>query len=85
MIGLKPCVRLLSCPARDAHHAGFQLGPYVIEAALGAGGMGEVELTRLSNPAPVRSFDITPDGKRIVFDRSRENSDIALINRAAAR
>jgi serine/threonine protein kinase/Tol biopolymer transport system component len=26
-----------------------------------------------------RTFDITPDGKRIVFDRLRQNSDIALI------
>jgi Tol biopolymer transport system component len=25
-------------------------------------------------------FDITPDGKHIVFDRSRENSDIVLID-----
>jgi hypothetical protein len=25
------------------------------------------------------TFDITPDGKAIVFDRSRENSDIVLI------
>ena len=27
-----------------------------------------------------RTFDITPDGKHIVFDRSRENSDIVLID-----
>jgi Tol biopolymer transport system component len=40
-------------------------------------------LTRLSNPAAMRTFDITPDGKRIVFDRWRENSDIVLIDLAA--
>lgn len=27
-----------------------------------------------------RTFDITPDGKQIVFDRLRENSDIVLID-----
>src|SRR4029077_10821244 len=37
-------------------------------------------LTHLSNNAAMRTFDITPDGKRIVFDRLRENSDIVLID-----
>jgi len=39
-------------------------------------------LTRLSNPAAMRSFDISPDGSRIVFDRLRENSGIVLIDLA---
>jgi eukaryotic-like serine/threonine-protein kinase len=39
-------------------------------------------LSRLSNPAAMRSFDITPDGSRIVFDRLRENSGIVLIDLA---
>jgi Tol biopolymer transport system component len=39
------------------------------------------QLTRLSNTGALRTFDVTPDGKRIVFDRSRENSDIVLIDR----
>ncbi len=39
-------------------------------------------LTRLSNPAAMRTFDITSDGRRIVFDRLRENSDILLIDLA---
>jgi Tol biopolymer transport system component len=39
-------------------------------------------LTRLSNPAAMRTFDITLDGSRIVFDRLRENSDILLIDLA---
>ena len=39
-------------------------------------------LTRLSNSADVRSFDIAHDGSRIVFDRLRENSDILLIDLA---
>jgi Tol biopolymer transport system component len=37
-------------------------------------------LTRLSNHGVVSAFDITPDGKAIVFDRLRDNSDIVLID-----
>jgi Tol biopolymer transport system component len=37
-------------------------------------------LTQLSNPATTTTFDITPDGKHIVFDRVRERSDIVLID-----
>ncbi len=41
-------------------------------------------LTRLSNlAAAMRTFDIAPDGSRIVFDRLRQNSDILLIDLAA--
>jgi Tol biopolymer transport system component len=36
-------------------------------------------LTRLEPGAEMRTFDVTPDGKRIVFDRLSENSDIVLI------
>jgi len=37
-------------------------------------------LTKLENRATMRTFDITPDGKQIVFDRVRENSDVVLID-----
>ena len=37
-------------------------------------------LTRLNNRGAMRTFDIAPDGKQIVFDRLRENSDIVLID-----
>ena len=37
-------------------------------------------LTRLSDRGEIHTFDITPDGQSIVFDRSRENSDIVLID-----
>jgi len=37
------------------------------------------QLTRLSNHGGLRTFDITPDGKQIVFDRTRDNSDVVLI------
>jgi Tol biopolymer transport system component len=38
------------------------------------------QLTRFSDQGHLTTFDITPDGKQIVFDRSRENSDIVLID-----
>jgi Tol biopolymer transport system component len=38
------------------------------------------QLTALSNPDAMRTFDITPDGRQIVFDRLHENSDIVLID-----
>jgi Tol biopolymer transport system component len=37
-------------------------------------------LTHLNNSSAMRTFDITPDGRQIVFDRLRENSDIVLID-----
>jgi Tol biopolymer transport system component len=37
-------------------------------------------LTHLSDKGVINTFDITPDGKEIVFDRSRANSDIVLID-----
>jgi serine/threonine protein kinase len=36
-------------------------------------------LTQLDSTASMRTFDITPDGQRIVFDRLGEDSDIVLI------
>jgi Tol biopolymer transport system component len=36
-------------------------------------------LTRFEDPSEMRTFDITPDGSKIVFDRLRRNSDIVLI------
>ena len=36
-------------------------------------------LTRLSEPAMMRTFDVTPDGAAIIFDRLRRNSDLVLI------
>jgi Tol biopolymer transport system component len=36
-------------------------------------------LTRLQNRATMRTFDVTSDGKQIVFDRLRENSQVVMI------
>ena len=38
------------------------------------------QLTKFSDPSAMQTFDITPDGKQIVFDRLRENSDVVLID-----
>jgi Tol biopolymer transport system component len=38
------------------------------------------QLTHLNNAAAIRTFDVTPDGKQIVFDRLRDNSDLVLID-----
>ena len=38
------------------------------------------QLTNLSDRGFLTTFDITPDGKYLVFDRSRQNSDIVQID-----
>ena len=40
---------------------------------------------RLDKRGATRTFDVTPDGKQIVFDRLRDNSDIVLIDLPARR
>ena len=42
-------------------------------------------LTRLDNRGETRTFDVTRDGKHIVFDRLRDHSDIVLIDLPAGR
>jgi Tol biopolymer transport system component len=37
-------------------------------------------LAHLNNTGAMLTFDVTPDGKQIVFDRLQENSDIVLID-----
>lgn len=39
------------------------------------------QLTKLRPGFDIKSFDISPDGKQILFDRYRENSDVVLIDR----
>lgn len=41
---------------------------------------GNIRLLARLGHGTSMSFDITPDGKQIVFDRVRENSDIVLID-----
>jgi hypothetical protein len=37
-------------------------------------------LTNLRPGLGMKSFDVSPDGKKILFDRYRENSDVVLID-----
>lgn len=37
-------------------------------------------LTRLAVKGTMRTFDVSPDGKQIVFDRLRDNADLVLID-----
>ena len=37
-------------------------------------------LTNLADRGYLNHFDVTPDGKYLVFDRSRQNSDVVLID-----
>jgi Tol biopolymer transport system component len=38
------------------------------------------QLTRLGNLGALSTFDVTPDGRHIVFERSRENSNVVVID-----
>jgi Tol biopolymer transport system component len=38
------------------------------------------QLTDLSDRGFLNTFDVTPDGKYLVFDRTRQNSDVFLID-----
>src|SRR5215831_10568160 len=40
------------------------------------------QLTNLKPGYSIRSFDVAPDGRQIIFDRVRQNSDIVLIDLA---
>ena len=37
-------------------------------------------IARVENQGVLKTFDVTPDGKYIVFDRSRQNSNVVLID-----
>ena len=39
----------------------------------------ERQLTQLKSGYLINSFDVSPDGKQIVFDRLRDNADIVLM------
>ena len=47
---------------------------------LDLGTMSTRRLTRFKDLSTMRTFDITPDGKQIVFDRRHENASVVLIN-----
>lgn len=49
---------------------------YVVDLETGA----RRQLTNLKRGSMLRNFDISPDGKQIIFDRIQENSDVVLID-----
>jgi serine/threonine protein kinase len=49
---------------------------WLLELATGA----RRQLTRFADRRRLETFDVTPDGRRIVFDRQDENSDVVLID-----
>jgi Tol biopolymer transport system component len=63
--------------------AGFD--PYFEFHLIDLEGDGSRLLAKFKSSASMRAFDITPDGKTIVFDRQRDNCDIALIERNVAK
>ncbi|MBV9441914.1 MAG: hypothetical protein JO217_04400 [Acidobacteriaceae bacterium] len=42
-------------------------------------------LTELNDRATMRTFDVTADGKHIVFDRQQDNSAVVLIDLHTSR
>jgi Tol biopolymer transport system component len=50
---------------------------------LDLGTLQQRRLTDLGNAGDMRTFDVSPDGREIVFDRTRNRSDIRLIDLAA--
>jgi Tol biopolymer transport system component len=49
---------------------------YLVDVHTGA----RRQLTELKPGSLLRNFDISPDGKQIVFDRVQENADVVLID-----
>ena len=47
--------------------------------------MQDRQLTQLRAAGTISTFDITPNGKQIVFDRLSEDSDIVLIELQSAK
>jgi Tol biopolymer transport system component len=63
-----------------SHRVGQAVQPvayYLLDLATGRAR----KLTNLRSDFTTKSFDVSPDGKTILFDRYRENSDIVLIER----
>jgi Tol biopolymer transport system component len=58
--------------------ANFNMDFWILDLAT----MEDRRLTRLEDAGTIRTFDITPDGRRIVFDRLHDNADIVMIDLA---
>jgi Tol biopolymer transport system component len=69
----------------DGHQLVYMSGPHASQDfwALDLSTRKARPLTRLNNLSTMRTFDVTPDGKRIVFDRINTHSDVVLIDLSA--
>ena len=72
--GAVTCVRLNRSSRVNGRHIRFAVPAIALL-------MSTRQLTHLTHRDTMRTFDVTPDGKQIVFDRLRDNSDIVMIER----
>ena len=73
-VAFSPDGRSLVVLRGDFNHKDF----WIIDLQTGA----ERLLAELPAAFVIRDFDISPDGSEIVFDRTQESSELALIDRA---
>ena len=73
-------VRFLPDGKRLVYMQGSEASPWQDFWLLDLAAMRTRRLTRLQDVSAMRTFDVTPDGKQIVFDRRHENASVVLIN-----
>ena len=93
LLGVRPDGARVTLPSVRAREGGYRFLPdgkgivflpllrsldfWLVDLTTGA----ERQLTRLTDHGRLQMFDVSRDGKQIVFDRTQENSDIVLIDR----
>ena len=78
--GLDFLQKLVPTLNREGHNQGMRMEPTLLEPVSCVFVLQTRQLTHLHSSAAMRTFDVTRDGRSIVFDRLRENSDIVLID-----
>ena len=76
--------RIASCPAerRSSRFRARLPNQNFFRLDLETGEQRQLTSFDLKSGAAIQNFDISPDGKRIVFDRLRNHADIVLMNLA---
>jgi hypothetical protein len=70
-VSFVPGQRALIVMSGDMRHGNF----WLIDLDTGK----RRQLTHFGREFYIRDFDVTPDGREIIFDRREDNSDVALI------